>query len=444
MTMHLHPVVIAGAGAAGGEAAVSLRQQGHVGPILLLGDEAHPPYHRPPLSKGFLAGDAGLDTLPIRTAEAYANAGITLRTGVRVVAIDRGAKAVHLSDGGRVDYHKLILATGGRPRLLGLAGPQTPCNLHYLRTIDDIVRLRAQFRPGQRLTILGGGYVGLEAAAVAATAGLVVTVLEAAERVLCRVTAPAVSAFFEEAHRARGVTIRTGVELESLHYQGGAIAGVECRDGSVVATDLMIAGIGQLPNSELAQTAGLDVSNGIDVDEYGRTADPDIFAAGDCANFPSAFLGRRIRLESVPHALEQARSVAATVCGHDKPYDPVPWFWSHQYDLKLQIVGLTQGYDEVVLRRYPEPHSLGAFYLKTGVLIAADVVGHPADFMAARKLVGLRAACAPEHLTDPAYPLKNYLDAPKKAVQTETPCPKSPSSPTTAASTRSTPLAARP
>lgn len=255
---------------------------------------------------------------------------------------------------------------------------------------------------------------------MAAAAGLHVTVLEAAERVLCRVTAPAVSAFFEKVHREHGVTIRTGMQLESLHYQGGAIKEALCRDGSVVQTDLVIVGIGLLPNTEVAQAAGLEAGNGIDVDEYGRTTDPDILAAGDCANFPSAFLGRRIHLESVPHAVEHARSIAATVCGKLQAYDPVPWFWSNQYNLKLQIAGMTQGYDQLVLRRYPEPRALGAFYLKNGILIAADVVGHPADFMAARKLVGLRVACVPEHLADPAFPLKNYLAIVKAASQPET------------------------
>ncbi|MES2258440.1 MAG: FAD-dependent oxidoreductase [Pseudomonadota bacterium] len=405
------PVIIAGAGAAASESAVSLRQHGYRGPVVIVGDEAYSPYHRPPLSKSFLAGEALLESLPVRPRAAYAKAQIDLRTGLRVTSIDRADKQVALSDGSRIGYHKLILATGGRPRKLELVGPLTPPNLHYIRTIDDIVRLKAQFQPGQRLVIIGGGYIGLEAAAVAARCQLQVTVLEAADRLLARVTAPEVSAFFEQVHRGHGVTIKTDVQVEGLTYSAGAICGIVCKDGSVVVADIVIAGIGQLPNSELAEAAGLRIDNGIAVDEYGRTSDPDILAAGDCASYPSAFLGRRVRLESVPHALELARTAAATICGALKPYDPVPWFWSNQYDLRLQIAGLSQGYDQVVWRRHAGPHSFAAFYLKHGTLIAADVVNHPAEFMLARKLVGMRAACDPAQLADTGYSLKHYLDA---------------------------------
>jgi 3-phenylpropionate/trans-cinnamate dioxygenase ferredoxin reductase subunit len=410
------PVIIVGAGAAASEAAVSLRQQGYAGAIVILGEEAWPPYHRPPLSKAFLAGEAALESLPVRPAAAYAKAQIELRSGVRVTAIDRPRKQVVLADGSRLAYHKLVLATGGRPRGLPQAESLAPQNLHYIRTIGDIVRLKEQFRPGRRLVIIGGGYIGLEAAAVAAQCQLQVTVLEAATRVLARVTAPEVSAFFDRVHRAHGVAIHTGAQVASLRCGAGAIAAITCTDGTEFPCDLVIAGVGQLPNSELAEAAGLHIDNGVAVDEYGRSSDPDILAAGDCASYPSGFLGRRLRLESVPHAVELARTVAATICGTLKPYDPVPWFWSNQYDLRLQIAGLSHGYDRVVIRQHTDAQVFAAFYLKDGILIAADIVNHPAEFMLARKLVGMRVACCPSQLADPAFPLKHYMDAIKTAA----------------------------
>lgn len=412
MTAAAESVVIAGAGHAAGELATSLRQQGWAGSIIMAGEETHLPYQRPPLSKGLLAGEAEIESLYLKPRETYEKANVEMLLGVRVERIDRASKSVSLSDGRTLTYTRLVLATGGRARHLSIPGSEgKPRNLHYLRTIDDVLRIRAQFREGARLVIVGGGYIGLEVAAVAIKRGLKVTLLEALPRVLARVTAPEISAFYETVHRAAGVDIRTGAMLEKLELDAeGSVAAVACTDGTRHPADLVIAGIGLVPDTGLAEAAGLAVDNGILVDEFCRTSDPDIFAAGDCANHMNGLAGRRLRLESVPNALEQARTAAACICGVMKPYDPVPWFWSDQYDLKLQMVGLSQGYDRFVLRGDPDKRSFSAFYLKQGMLIAADTVNRPQDFMIARRLVGRQRAIDPALLADEALPLKQFLD----------------------------------
>lgn len=384
--------VIVGAGQAASEAAVALRQKGYAGRLLMFGDEAYPPYQRPPLSKAYLSGQAELQALNLKPATAYEKLGIEIRTHVRVEQLDAKARRVSLSDGTTQGYDRLILATGGRPRPLSVAGTRCghPSNLHYLRTIDDVNRIRPQLVPHFRLAIIGGGYVGLEVAAIATRLHVRVTVLEALPRVLARVTAPELSAFYEKVHREAGVEIHTSTQVERLELDpsGDAVKAIVCADGRVLPVDLVIVGIGLLPNVELAEQAGLAIENGIAVDESGQTSEPNIFAIGDCSSRPSSLYGRRIRLESVPNALEQARALAAVLCGLPCPAESPPWFWSDQYELKLQMVGLSRGYDTLVLRGDPSSRSFIAFYMKERRIIAADAVNSPAAFMFAKRIVG--------------------------------------------------------
>jgi 3-phenylpropionate/trans-cinnamate dioxygenase ferredoxin reductase subunit len=401
--------VVVGAGHAGAELVSALRQKGYSGRIILIGEEAELPYHRPPLSKAYLSGDVSRESLLIRNTTSYEKLEAECWTGVQVVSIDRQARSVTLGDGRVQSYDKLVLATGGRVRRLEAPGAQKP-NVHYVRTLEDIDGLKNMFVTGQRLLVVGGGYIGLEAAAVGIKSGLSVTVLEAAPRVLARVAAPEISAFYERAHRSRGVDLRTGVSV--LDYLGNEhVEAVRLSDGSDLALDLIVVGIGILPNDELARAAGLVVDNGIVVNEFAQTSDPDILAVGDCAHHVNAFLGRSVRIESVPSAQEQARTAAATICGNPVPHAAVPWFWSDQFDLKLQMVGLSQGYDQLVFRGDIEAESFCAFYLKDGVVLSADAVNRPQDFMVAKRLVASRSRVSAEALADERVPLKNLLSA---------------------------------
>lgn len=401
--------VVVGAGHAGAELVSALRQKGYTGRIILIGEEAELPYHRPPLSKAYLSGEATRESLLIRSVAAYEKLRAECWTGVQVLSIDRQAHTVSLSDGRVQPYDKLVLATGGRVRRLDAPAAQRS-NVHYVRTLQDIDRLKPMFSAGRRLLVIGGGYIGLEAAAVGVKSGLSVTVLEATPRVLARVAAPEISAFYERAHRSRGVDLRTGVSV--LDYLGGEhVEAVRLSDDSELAVDLIVVGIGILPNDELARGAGLDIDNGIVVDEFAQTSDPDILAVGDCANHVNVFLGRRVRIESVPSAQEQARTAAATICGNRAPHAAVPWFWSDQFDLKLQMVGLSQGYDQLVLRGDVVGESFCAFYLKDGVVLSADAVNRPQDFMVAKRLVASRAPVSAQSLADEQVPLKALLSA---------------------------------
>lgn len=418
MTENTHrTAVIVGAGHAAGELVTSLRDNGWIGRIILIGDEPHLPYHRPPLSKAYLSGAATAESLLIKSPATYIKANVEIINNTRVLRIDRQRKSVELANGEWIGYDKLVLTTGGRPRPLSVPksslAEQTG-NFHYLRTLGDVDAMRRQFEPGMRLVIVGGGYVGLEVAAVAVKVGLKVTVLEAFPRVLARVTAPELSAFYERKHREAGVEIRTGVQVSDVEMDrsGDAVSAVLCADGTRVPADLVVVGIGLIPNTELAQEAGLAVDNGILVDEHAQTSDPDIYAAGDCTNHPNASLGRRLRLESVPNALEQARTAAASICGKQKPYNVIPWFWSDQYDLKLKMVGLSQGYDQLVVRGSLDSDSFSAFYLKDGLVLAADTVNRPPEFMLAKRIIAERLRLAPEQLADDSIPLKNLLPTP--------------------------------
>ncbi|MDR8394719.1 FAD-dependent oxidoreductase [Paraburkholderia sp. USG1] len=413
-------LLIIGASHAGVELAFAARQQGWTGPVTLIGAENSLPYQRPPLSKAYLSGTATDDSLQLRPAQAYAEADVTLRPGVRVEQIDRLSRTVRLCDGSTLAYTKLALCTGGRPRTViaeGMRADATPPNLHYLRTRADADGIRGDLRQGARLVVIGGGYVGLEVAASARKLGAEVTVLEAQHRVLARVTGPELSAFYETIHREAGVTIRTGVAVQRIICSDtGAVEAVACSDGTTLEADVVLAGIGMLPNVELAQAAGLDVDGGIVVNEFSGTSDPDIVAAGDCTVHDSALYGRRIRLESVPNALEQARAAAAVLCGKPRANGSIPWFWSDQYDLKLQMVGLSEGYDRCILRGAVETRSFCAFYLRDGMLIAADAVNRPMEFMLSKRAVGKAGPLDVEALADASIPLKEVLAPQPRAI----------------------------
>jgi 3-phenylpropionate/trans-cinnamate dioxygenase ferredoxin reductase subunit len=405
-------VVIIGAGHAGGEVASRLRQGGFSGSIALLGAEPHPPYHRPPLSKTFLAGDASVDQLLIRSAASLEAAKIGWYPSTQVEMIDRDTRRLHLASGSWFGYEKLVMATGGRPRRLMIRGSELR-GLHYIRTIADVDALRHDFLPGKRLLIVGGGYIGLEAAAVAVKAGLHVEIVEYAPRLLARVAGAELSAFYKATHEAAGVKIRlnTGVEsFESHARQPGCVGAVTCSDGAVLPANLVLVAVGLVPNVELAQAAGLAMGNGIQIDELGRTSDPDIFAAGDCTEFPLPCAGgARHRLESVPNAMEQARAVASALTGAPKPYNLIPWFWSDQYALKLQSVGLSQGYDEVVIRPPSKPGGFVAFYLKEGRMIAADCVNAMVEFNAAKRLISEKTLIPVSTLANPEIDIRSML-----------------------------------
>lgn len=404
-------VVIVGGGQAGAECAASLRMAGHRGPVTILTEEPTHPYARPPLSKAYLSGAATVEDLYIRPPSTYAQQDLDIRLGTRATAIDREGRYVRVEPGPDVPYDRLVLATGGRARTLPLPGAESAPNVHTLRGCIDVDAMREQFTPGARLVVVGGGYVGLEVAAVARKAGLQVAVLEAAPRVLARVTAAVVSGFYERVHAEQGVDVRTNCSVSGLEYgSGGRATGVTLADGRHLAADLVVVGIGLVPNTELAEKAGLPVDDGILVDEYCRTADPRVLAIGDCTRHPCAQHGGFRRLESVPNATEQARVAAAVLTGAPRAYDAVPWFWSDQYDVKLQTVGLSAGHDEVVVRGSADAgRSFTVFYLKDGEVRAADVVNGPRDFMVAKKLVAARARVPSDRLRDQATPLKQCL-----------------------------------
>jgi 3-phenylpropionate/trans-cinnamate dioxygenase ferredoxin reductase subunit len=393
MTEHL---VVVGGGQAAAQAIQTLRQQSFAGAITLLCEEPLPPYQRPPLSKKYLAGELPKERLLLRPESFYAERNVTVKLGCRAMELDRGRQTLRLSDGSMLAYDRLLLATGSRPRRLDVPG-STLRGVHYLRTVADVDGIVADLAPGARVALVGAGFIGLEAAAVLRQRGFAVTVLEALERVLGRAVGPEVSRFYADAHRAAGVELHTGTQVHSFGGESRVTA-VKSADGRTFACDVAIIGIGVVPNVELAAAAGLACENGIVIDEFTRTADPHIVAAGDCTNHPLD--GRRVRLESVPNAVHQARIAAGTLLGAPAPYSEVPWFWSDQYDLKLQIVGLSYGYDTVVVRGDPAARSFAAFYLRSGTLIAVDAINNPREFAHAKKLVAARAKLDPGMLRD--------------------------------------------
>ena len=407
-------LVVIGAGHAGVELAFAARQQGWPGAIVLLGEEPCLPYHRPPLSKAFLCGTADAASLALRQDTAFEASNITLRLGTRVRAIDRAGHQVLLQDGSVVPYSKLALCTGGRARALEVPGMEggAPRHLFSLRTQADAMAIASAVREGARVIIIGAGYVGLEVAASSRKLGASVTVLESQPRVLARVTGPTLSAFYESVHREAGVDLRTGATVRAIERDAaGAVSAVVCGDGERLPADVVIVGIGMVADTALAEAAGLRVEGGIVVDEHSVTSDPDVFAAGDCTVQDSALYGRRMRLESVPNALEQARAAAGWLCGKPRPNHAEPWFWSDQYDLKLQMTGLADGHDTCVVRGDLAQRSFCAFYLREGRVIAVDAVNRPADFMLAKKAVAAGARVDAQALSDTTLALKDLLAA---------------------------------
>ena len=397
-------MVIIGAGHAAGQAAASLRQEGHEGEIIIIGDEPHIPYQRPPLSKQYLSGEQGIERVYLRPEKFYADKTITVRTGERVESIDTAAKTVTTDTGDAIAYEKLLITTGSRPRELNIPGSDLG-GIHYLRTIADVDAIRAEFAPGKKLVIVGGGYIGLEVASVGVQAGLEVHVLEMEERILQRVTTPEMSAYYHALHEGRGVHIHTSTMVSGFTGEG-TIDAVQCGE-QAFAADLAVIGIGIIPNVEVAEAAGIDCDNGIIVDDHCATSAADVYAAGDCTNHPNPLLNRRLRLESVPNAMEQARVAAANMCGGDKSYASIPWFWSDQYELKLQMVGFSADGDSQVIRGDQAANKFAVFYLKDGKVVAADAVNSPKEFMICKQLIG--KPVDPAQLADPDADLKALL-----------------------------------
>lgn len=400
-------VVIAGAGHGAGQAVATLKQKNFAGEIVLVGDEPWLPYQRPPLSKKYLAGELPVERLLFKPEAFYDQPNFDVRLSTRVTSIDRSERCV-ATEAGAIEYDWLILATGSRVRRLMIDGADLE-GVHYLRNITDVDRIRADLAAAQKIVIIGAGYIGLEVAAVARQLGLEVHVIEMADRVMSRVVSPAVSAFFEREHAARGVRLSLSTGLAGFTGEDGRVTGVKTNREDVVAADLIVVGIGIQANTELATEAGLEIDNGIVVNDRCRTGDRQIYAIGDCSAHPSRIYGGRIRLESVHNAVEQAKTAAANVCGEDAVYDQVPWFWSDQYDIKLQIAGLSDGYDQLVIRGDVSSRSFACLYLADGRLLAVDAVNAPKDFMQSKLLIAAGARPDPERLADPDTALKDLV-----------------------------------
>lgn len=401
------PVIIVGAGHGGYQVAASLRQAGFAERICLINDEAHLPYQRPPLSKAYIKGSAGPESLMFRPEKFYHDQTIELVAG-RAVSIDRAGRKVLLASGETLAYGHLILATGARNRLLDLPNANLP-DVKYLRILDESEALRKIIPSKTRVVVIGAGFIGLEFAATARIKGLEVDVLELAPRVMARAVTAEVSDYFQARHREAGIRIHLGVQATSIEAEGGRVTGVSLSDGRHLPADLVVVGVGVLPNIELAAEAGLPVAAGIIVDEYLSTADPNISAIGDCALFASPRFGGSQRLESVQNATDHARSLAARLTGDRKPYDSHPWFWSDQGDDKLQIAGLTTGYDRVVLRGDPAKKAFSAFCYHGDKLLGIESINRAGDHMFGRRLQAMDRSITPEQAADESFDLKSAL-----------------------------------
>jgi 3-phenylpropionate/trans-cinnamate dioxygenase ferredoxin reductase subunit len=405
--MAIGPVVIVGAGHAGFQLAASLRQLGFKDRVCLLNDEAHLPYQRPPLSKAYLKGTGGPDSLMFRPAKFYTDQTIELIAD-HATAIDRAAHTLKLASGALLDYGHLVLATGARNRLLDIPNANLP-DVRYMRILDDSEDMRKRLASSKRVVVIGAGFIGLEFAATARIKGLEVDVLELASRVMARAVTAEVSEYFQRQHTAAGIRIHLGVQATAIEASGTKVSGVSLSDGHHMPADLIVVGVGVLPNVELAGEAGLPVASGIIVNEHLLTADPDISAIGDCALFESPRFGGSLRLESVQNATDHARCVAARLTGDDKPYDGHPWFWSDQGDDKLQMVGLTTGYDRVVLRGDPSQKAFSAFCYGGDRLLGIESVNRAGEHMFGRRLLSAGGSIAPEQAADPGFDLKKAL-----------------------------------
>ena len=397
-------VVIAGAGHAAGQLVASLKQQKFAGQIVLVGDEAYLPYQRPPLSKKFLSGDMPAERLYVRPTSFYDDPQIELRLETPITKIDRGNKTLK-TDGGDIAYDKLILALGSRVRRLTIEGADLD-GVHYLRSIADVDAIHAELQHKKNAVIVGAGYIGLEVAAVIRQLGLDVTVVEMADRVMSRVVSPEISDFYQIEHTTQGVKLRLSTSITAFRGDG-QVSAVETADGELIPADFVVVGIGIVPNVELASDAGLDVEDGIVVNDQCQTSDPNIYAVGDCTTHPNSIYDRRLRLESVHNALEQAKTAVSNICGKEKHYSQVPWFWSDQYDLKLQIAGLSTGYDDIVIRGNPADRSFACLYLRDGKLIATDAINSPKEFVQSKALIAACKIVDREKLEDIEVPLKD-------------------------------------
>jgi 3-phenylpropionate/trans-cinnamate dioxygenase ferredoxin reductase subunit len=382
-------VVIVGAGQAAAQLVQSLRQGGYKDPIRMIGDEPYAPYQRPPLSKKFLTERPPAETLYFRPANFWTDQGVTADFGVTVESVDRAAKKVAFK-GGEAIYDTLFLSTGTRARSIPLPGADLE-GVFSLRKIDDVRRLRAPLDAAKRIVIVGAGYIGLEVAAVARGEGREVCVLEAEDRVMKRVTSPVISNFMQDFHRGRGVDIRLGARLAAIEGNG-KVEQVKLSDGTVLPADLVLLAVGAKSNDELAAAAGIACEDGIVVDEHGRTSDPSVYAAGDCTRFPSKRYGRKLRLECVQNAIDQAKAVASEIVGKPQFYDPVPWFWSDQYELKLQMAGISDGYDDTQTVGDVSAARFSVEYRKNGKLIAVDAVNDGRAYMSGRKRIAEETA----------------------------------------------------
>ncbi len=399
--------VIAGAGHAAGQVVATLKQQKYAGHIVLVGDENYLPYQRPPLSKKFLAGALPAERLHFKPASFYDDPRIKVRLQTTITSIDRDSKSVHTEGGKRISYDKLVLALGSRARRLTVEGADL-AGVHYLRSIADVDGIRSEFNHARRAVIIGAGYIGLEVAAVMQQQGLDVTVVEMADRVMSRVVSPEISDFYQIEHANQGVKLRLSTGVSALRGDK-RIVSVETVDGEQIPADFVVIGIGIVANTELAASAGLTVDNGIVVDDRCQTSDPAVYAVGDCTAHPNAIYDRQIRLESVHNALEQAKTAAANICGKKTHYAQVPWFWSDQYDLKLQIAGLSEGYDEIVIRGNPADRSFACLYLKNGQLIATDAVNSPREFVQSKDLIASHAKIDSARLANTKIPLRDAV-----------------------------------
>jgi 3-phenylpropionate/trans-cinnamate dioxygenase ferredoxin reductase subunit len=398
-------VVIVGGGQAGFQVAASLRAGGYAGPIRICSAENHPPYQRPPLSKAFLLGKMERERLLFRQPAFYAAQAIELVLGDAVAAIDREARTVATAAGRRLPYDALVLATGTRVRPLPVPGSELD-GVVYLRTLEESEALARRVAEAERVVVVGGGFIGLEVAAAARTLGKPLAVLEAADRLMGRVVAPVISGFYARLHRERGVELVLNARIDRIEGARERARAVVMADGTRHAADLVVVGIGVLPNVELALAAGLACENGVVVDERGRTGDPAIFAAGECTSHPNRFAGGMARLESVQNAVDQAKAAAATILGRDEPYDEVPWFWSDQYEVKLQMVGISFGHDQQAVRGDPAGGRFSVFYFRDRRLIAIDSVNRPSDHMAGRKLLAAGTGLTPAQAADEGFDLK--------------------------------------
>jgi 3-phenylpropionate/trans-cinnamate dioxygenase ferredoxin reductase component len=401
------PIVIIGAGQGGLQAAESLRSAKFEGEILLLGDEKYLPYNRPPLSKAFLLGECERDQLTIRQAPVFEKKRITLETGVRVEKIDPVNHALMCNDGRTIGYEKLIIATGSRARSLPIANVDVE-GVHCIRTLDDTLKIQAELETTKNLVVVGGGFIGLEMAAVARKLGKAVTVVEFADRLMARVVSSMISDYYKNMHESHGVDVRLNAQAGEIIAKDGRVQGVKLSDGEELPADMVVLGVGVLPNQELAHEAGLTCEGGIVIDHKGRTSDPDIYAIGDCTAQKLSD-GSFLRLESVQNAVELAKAAANDIMGNDKPFVAAPWFWSDQYDVTLQMVGLSQGYDTAVLRGDLDSASFSYFYFKQGNLIAVDSLNQSSDHMAGRKLLGGTNSLTPEAAQDLSYNLRDAI-----------------------------------